>query len=139
MHLSHGEVPEYISILTLRTRCSSGIVPIDVGRKKSVKLVEEAISKERPVIGIVTQRDAKTEDPAPSDLYTVGCAARILKVIKLAKDNFSVILQGISRIRLLEISGQEPFMTARVQALPDTTALGELDAWVLNYKDVPNV
>ena len=115
------EVPEIISILPLRNSVlfPGSIIPIDVGRKKSVKLVEEAISKERPVIGIVTQRDARTEDPGPGDLYTVGCAARILKVIKLAKDNFSVILQGVSRIRLLEIGGQDPFMTARVQALPD--------------------
>ncbi len=133
------EVPEYISILPLRNSVlfPGSIIPIDVGRKKSVKLVEEAISKERPVIGIVTQRDAKTEDPGPPDLYTVGCAARILKVIKLAKDNFSVILQGISRIRLLEIAGQDPFMTARVQALPDPTGSSvELDALVLNLKDV---
>ncbi|HEY0707112.1 MAG TPA: LON peptidase substrate-binding domain-containing protein, partial [Polyangia bacterium] len=108
-----------------------------MGRKKSVKLVEEAISKERPVIGIVTQRDAKTEDPGPSDLYTVGCAARILKVIKLAKDNFSVILQGVSRIRMLEISGQEPFMSARVQSLPDPAGSSvEMDALVHNLKDV---
>jgi ATP-dependent Lon protease len=133
------EVPEYISILPLRNSVlfPGSIIPIDVGRKKSVKLVEEAISKERPVIGIVTQRDAKTEDPGPTDLYTVGCAARILKVIKLAKDNFSVILQGISRIRLLEIAGQDPFMSARVQALPDPTGSSvELDALVLNLKDV---
>ena len=111
------EVPEIISVLPLRNSVlfPGSIIPIDVGRKKSVKLVEEAISKERPVIGIVTQRDARTEDPGPTDLYTVGCAARILKVIKLAKDNFSVILQGVSRIRLLEVSGQDPFMTARVQ------------------------
>ncbi len=133
------EVPDVISILPLRNSVlfPGSIIPIDVGRKKSVKLVEEAISKERPVIGIVTQRDARTEEPGPGDLYMVGCAARILKVIKLAKDNFSVILQGVSRIRILEIGGQEPFMTARVQALPDSPASDvELDALVLNVKDV---
>jgi ATP-dependent Lon protease len=133
------EVPEFISVLPLRNSVlfPGSIIPIDVGRKKSVKLVEEAISKERPVIGIVTQRDAKTEDPGPNDLYTVGCAARILKVIKLAKDNFSVILQGISRIRLLEVAGQDPFMTARVQPLPDPTGSSvELDTLVVNLKDV---
>jgi ATP-dependent Lon protease len=133
------EVPEIISILPLRNSVlfPGSIIPIDVGRKKSVKLVEEAISKERPVIGIVTQRDARTEEPGPPDLYMVGCAARILKVIKLAKDNFSVILQGVSRIRLLEIGGQDPFMTARVQALPDSPATDvELDALVMNVKDV---
>ncbi len=133
------EVPEIISILPLRNSVlfPGSIIPIDVGRKKSVKLVEEAISKERPVIGIVTQRDARTEEPGPSDLFSVGCAARILKVIKLAKDNFSVILQGVSRIRLLEVGGQDPFMTAKVQPLPDTPSTDvELDALVMNLKDV---
>src|SRR5919205_1614192 len=133
------EIPEYISVLPLRNSVlfPGSIIPIDVGRKKSVRLVEEAISKERPVIGIVTQRDAKTEDPGPTDLYTVGCAARILKVIKLAKDNFSVILQGVSRIRVLEGTGVEPFMTARVQPLPDhPSGEVELDALVMNLKDV---
>ena len=128
-----------ISVLPLRNSVlfPGSIIPIDVGRKKSVKLVEEAISKERPVIGIVTQRDARTEDPGPTDLYMVGCAARILKVIKLAKDNFSVILQGVSRIRLVDISNQEPFMTARVQPLPDLPVTDvELDALVMNLKDV---
>src|SRR5664279_2049407 len=107
------EVPEIISILPLRNSVlfPGSIIPIDVGRKKSVKLVEEAISKERPVIGIVTQRDARTEEPGPGDLYSVGCAARILKVIKLAKDNFSVILQGVSRIRVLEGTGVDPFLS----------------------------
>jgi ATP-dependent Lon protease len=133
------EVPEIISILPLRNSVlfPGSIIPIDVGRKKSVRLVEEAISKERPVIGIVTQRDARTEDPGPTDLYSVGCAARILKVIKLAKDNFSVILQGVSRIRILEVAGADPFMTARVQPLPDQpSAEVELDALVMNLKDV---
>ena len=133
------EIPEIIAVLPLRNSVlfPGSIIPIDVGRKKSVKLVEEAISKERPVIGIVTQRDARTEDPGPADLYTVGCAARILKVIKLAKDSFSVILQGISRVRLLETGAQDPFMTAKVQVLPDPLGSNlELDALVLNLKDV---
>ncbi len=105
--------PSQLSILPLRNSVlfPGSIIPIDVGRrKKSVRLVEEAISKERPVIGILTQRDARTEDPGAGDLYMVGCAARILKVIKLAKDNFSVILQGVSRIRVARVRRQEPFI-----------------------------
>src|SRR5215510_6961651 len=96
------ELPDVISILPLRNSVlfPGSIIPIDVGRRKSVKLVEEAIAKERPIIGILTQRDARTEDPNESDLFTVGCAARILKVIKLAKDNFSVILQGVTRFEV---------------------------------------
>jgi ATP-dependent Lon protease len=133
------EVPEQLSILPLRNSVlfPGSIIPIDVGRRKSVRLVEEAISKERPVIGILTQRDARTEDPTEGDMYSVGCAARILKVIKLAKDNFSVILQGVSRIRVAEYQQQEPFIVARVQPIPDpTTTDVELDALVMNLKDI---
>src|SRR5437667_11177317 len=83
------EVPEQLSILPLRNSVlfPGSIIPIDVGRRKSVRLVEEAISKERPLIGIVTQRDARTEDPAEGDMYEVGGADRILKGVKLAKGN----------------------------------------------------
>jgi len=133
------EIPEMLSILPLRNSVlfPGSIIPIDVGRKKSVRLIEEAISKERPVIGILTQREARTEDPSDADLYTVGCAARILKVIKLAKDNFSVILQGVSRVRILDYSQRDPFIVSRVQAVPDLSKPDvELDALVLNLKDI---
>src|SRR5438132_4127025 len=133
------EVPEIISILPLRNSVlfPGSIIPIDVGRRKSVRLVEEAISKERPVIGILTQKDARTEDPTEGDMYEVGCAARILKVIKLAKDNFSVILQGISRSRIHEYEQHDPFIVARVTPVPDPTGADvELDALVMNLKDI---
>ena len=133
------EIPEHLSILPLRNSVlfPGTIIPIDVGRKKSVRLVEEAISKERPVIGILTQRDARTEDPQDTDLFTVGCAARILKVIKLAKDNFSVILQGVSRIQVLEYTQRDPFIVSRVKPSPDANKADvELDALVLNLKDM---
>ncbi len=133
------EIPDVLPILPLRNSVlfPGSIIPIDVGRRKSVRLVEDAIAKERPVIGILTQRDARTEDPASGDLYTVGCAARILKVIKLAKDNFSVILQGVSRFEVSGFDGSEPFLSARVRAVPDpTTSDVELDALVMNLKDI---
>ncbi len=133
------DIPDVLSILPLRNSVlfPGSIIPIDVGRRKSVKLVEEAIAKERPIIGILTQRDARTEDPGEGDMYTIGCAARILKVIKLAKDNFSVILQGVSRIRVLNYEGADPFLSCKVMGLPDPTATDvELDALVMNLKDI---
>src|SRR5437899_10761197 len=132
------EIPDTLPILPLRNSVlfPGAIIPIDVGRRKSVRLVEDAIAKERPVIGILTQKDARTEDPGSGDLYMVGCAARILKVIKLAKDNFSVILQGVSRIRISEYTQQEPFILSRVSALPDPTSRDvERDALAVNLKD----
>src|SRR6187399_2546282 len=117
------EIPDTLPILPLRNSVlfPGSIIPIDVGRRKSVRLVEDAISKERPVIGILTQKDARTEDPGDGDMYQVGCAARILKVIKLAKDNFSVILQGVSRIKVGDYSQTEPFILAKVTSAPDPT------------------
>jgi len=133
------EIPDVIPILPLRNSVlfPGSIIPIDVGRRKSVRLIEDAISKERPVIGILTQKDARTEDPREEDMYRVGCAARILKVIKLAKDNFSVILQGVSRVELEGFDATEPFLSARVSAVPDPTGSDvELDALVMNLKDI---
>src|SRR6195256_3230444 len=133
------EIPDTLPILPLRNSVlfPGAIIPIDVGRRKSVRLVEDAIAKERPVIGILTQKDARTEDPGSGDLYMVGCAARILKVIKLAKDNFSVILQGVSRFEVATFDGAEPFLAAKVRSVPDPTASDvELDALVMNLKDI---
>ncbi len=133
------EIPDVIPILPLRNSVlfPGSIIPIDVGRRKSVRLVEDAISKERPVIGILTQKEARTEDPRAEDMYEVGCAARILKVIKLAKDNFSVILQGVCRFRVSDFEGAEPFINANVEPVPDpTTSDVELDALVMNLKDI---
>ena len=133
------EIPDTLPILPLRNSVlfPGAIIPIDVGRRKSVRLVEDAIAKERPVIGILTQKDARTEDPGSGDLYMVGCAARILKVIKLAKDNFSVILQGVSRFEVSTFDGSEPFLAAKVRSVPDPTSSDvELDALVMNLKDI---
>ena len=135
------EVPEQLSILPLRNSVlfPGSIIPIDVGRRKSVRLVEEAISKERPVIGILTQSDARTEDPAEGDMYMVGCAARILKVIKLAKDNFSRHPAGrLAHSQVAEYDGSRSRSSSarsqrsRIRRRRDV----ELDALVMNLKDI---
>src|ERR1700753_1723336 len=104
------EIPDALPILPLRNSglFPGAIIPIDVGRRKSVRLVEDAIAKERPVIGILTQEDARTEARGWGALSMVGGAARLLKVIRLAKDNFSVILQGLSRSEVSAFHGAEP-------------------------------
>ena len=120
------EIPDTLPILPLRNSVlfPGAIIPIDVGRRKSVRLVEDAIAKERPVIGILTQKDARTEDPGAGDLYMVDCAARILKVIKLAKDNFSVILQGVSRFEVSQDTDRDgPFSKRVARTLAIRSAL----------------
>jgi ATP-dependent Lon protease len=66
------ELPEVVSLLPLRNSVlfPGSIIPIDVGRPKSVKLIEEAIANERPIIGIVTQREARVEEPTEADLHS---------------------------------------------------------------------
>lgn len=133
------EVPEQLSILPLRNAVlfPGAVLPIDVGRRKSVRLIEDILTKERPIIGILTQRDARTEDPVGKDLYDVGTAAKVLKVIKISKDNFSVVLQGISRFKVKDFRQSDPYLTATTELLPDSISTDvELDTLVTNLKMV---
>src|SRR5882724_12558322 len=75
------------------------VAPFDVGREKSVALVEDVQDLPTPVIAIFAQRDPSTDDPEADDLYPVGCAARVLKALKHSSGNYSLILQGLVRIR----------------------------------------
>jgi ATP-dependent Lon protease len=131
-------IPELLSVLPLRASVlfPGSIIPIDVGRPKSVRLIEDSISQERPLIAIVSQKDARIEDPTGEELYEIGCAARILKVIKLAKDNYSVILQGVSRIRIERLTQEDPFLIAQVESVADEPISDlEATAMVANIKE----
>jgi len=114
------------------------VVPLAVGRPKSVRLIEEAVKHERP-IAILTQRNADTDDPESGDLYQVGTVARILKVVKIASDNYSVIIQGQGRIRLDELSQEEPFFSGSFtyiddESTPDPAEEVEIEALFMNLK-----
>ena len=90
------------------------VVPVNVGRPRSVRLIEEACGRDRPAIGVVTQHRAEVEDPTFDQIYHVGTIARVLKVIRLNSGQYSVVLQGISRMRIEETLGRHPTMRARV-------------------------
>src|SRR5688572_2823654 len=90
------------------------VAPFDVGREKSVALVEDVHNLPSPVIAIFAQRDPSTDDPAGDDLYPVGCAARVLKALKHSSGNYSLILQGLTRIRLENVTQTAPYMKARI-------------------------
>ena len=90
-------IPDELPVLTLRNTVlfPGSIVPLGIGRPKTVRLVEEGI-KENGLVAVVAQRDPDVDDPVPADLYTMGCAARLVKLVKASKDNFSVVVQGLS-------------------------------------------
>jgi ATP-dependent Lon protease len=91
------------------------VVPVNVGRARSVRLIEEACGRERPAIGVVTQHKPEVEDPTFEQVYQTGTIARVLKVIRLNSGQYSVVLQGVSRMRIEEPLGRHPTMRARVQ------------------------
>src|SRR5215207_9910124 len=96
------------------------VAPFDVGREKSVALVEDVHNLPSPVIAIFAQRDPSTDDPGADDLYPVGCAARVLKALKHSSGNYSLILQGLTRIRLEGVTAQSPYLKAKIERLEES-------------------
>jgi ATP-dependent Lon protease len=139
MHTS--EIPETLPILTLRnTVLYPGVVlPITVGRDASLKLVKDAYAGDR-LVGVVAQKRAEVENPGPDDLYRVGAAATILKLIKMPDGSVSIVIQGKRRIEVEDYDQLDPYLTARVRAVdeddPDDVDPVELDARVRSIKEL---
>ncbi|MDW8246623.1 MAG: endopeptidase La [Sandaracinaceae bacterium] len=112
---------EVLPLLPLRNSVlfPGALVPINVGRPRSVRLVEESINRDRPWIAVVAQKQAETEDPSFSDVYLIGTVAKIMKVIRPSPGNYSVVVQGVARFRIVDALGKDPFMRARIERLHD--------------------
>ncbi|MEM6531484.1 MAG: endopeptidase La [Myxococcota bacterium] len=129
-------IPDELPVLTLRNTVlfPGSIVPLGIGRPKTVRLVEESI-KDNGLVAVVAQRDPDVDDPAPVDLYSMGCAARLVKLVKASKDNFSVVVQGLSRVRLNEYTQSLPYLKARISAVDDVnTNQVEVEALTMSLK-----
>ncbi|MCC6644034.1 MAG: endopeptidase La [Polyangiaceae bacterium] len=113
------------------------VAPFDVGREKSVALVEDLDNLSSPVIAIFAQRDPSTDDPGETDLYPVGAAARVLKALKHSSGNYSLILQGVSRIRLKAQTASSPYMKARIERVSEPEGEDvEAEALSLSLRDL---
>jgi ATP-dependent Lon protease len=110
---------ERIAILPLRNAVlfPMSVVPINVGRPRSVRLVEELASKERALVGVLGQQSPDVVEPSFEEVHTVGTLARVVKVIRLGHSNYSVVLNGLSRFELVSKLGLEPFMQAQVRRI----------------------
>jgi ATP-dependent Lon protease len=114
----------------------ASVVPVNVGRPGSVRLVEAAYGEERPAIAVVAQRRAQTDDPTFEDLHPVGTVARILKVIRLSSGNYSIVLQGVGRFRMIEGVGAEPYLRARIERIHEPPARDvEIDALATRLRE----
>ncbi len=126
-----GASVERVPILALRNAVlfPMSVVPINVGRLRSVRLVEDLLGKERALVGVLAQRSSEVEEPTFSDLYEVGTLARVVKVIRLGASNYSVVLSGLGRFRVSKPSSQEPYLRADVTRVPESLSRDvELDA-----------
>src|SRR6186713_3104757 len=113
------------------------VAPFDVGREKSVALVEEVHNLQNPVIAIFAQRDPATDDPNADDLYPVGCAARVLKALKHSSGNYSLILQGLVRIRLSDLTQTTPYLRAKIVRVESPSLEDvEAEALAMSLRDV---
>jgi ATP-dependent Lon protease len=131
--------PEALPILPLRNSVlfPASVVPVNVGRPRSVRLIEEAFGGERPTIGVVAQKLAETEDPQFGDLYKMGTVARILKVIRLSSGNYSVVLQGVARMRVLEPLDSRPTLRARIERIVEKPGRDvETDALMVHLREL---
>jgi ATP-dependent Lon protease len=109
------QIPEELAILPLRgfVVFPGTIVPLNVQRPGSIKLLDETLPRTK-VIGLLAQRDETKEDPKPPDLYHVGTAALVLKLIRQSETNVLVIVQGLRRFALRKIVATEPYLRAEV-------------------------
>ncbi|HEY0057113.1 MAG TPA: endopeptidase La [Pedobacter sp.] len=113
--MNNEETPEILSILPLRnTVLFPGVViPITVGRDKSIKLIKDAYKGDR-TIGVVSQRDVAVEDPTYDELNSVGTVALIIKMLQMPDGSTTVIIQGKQRFRLGEAVQSEPYIKAAI-------------------------
>jgi ATP-dependent Lon protease len=114
--MNNEQTPDILSILPLRnTVLFPGVViPITVGRDKSIKLIKDAYRGER-IIGVVSQKDVGIEDPQFEQLNQVGTVALIIKMLQMPDGNTTVIIQGKQRFRLNEAVQTDPYIKASIQ------------------------
>ena len=110
------------------------VMPITIGRPKSIAAAQQAVREQRPV-GILLQRDADASDPGPDDLYRVGTVANIVRYITAPDDTHHIVCQGVQRFRVLDFLPGTPFFAARVLQIPEpTTHSPEIEARFLNLQ-----
>jgi ATP-dependent Lon protease len=136
--LKPEDLPEELSILPIKnTVLFPGVViPITVGRQKSIKLVKKAYQGNR-IIGVVAQKNALAEEPTIEELYRSGTVARIIKMLVLPDGNTTIIIQGKNRFLVKEFVQEEPYLTARIelQTEPAMSNNKEAKALVQSLKD----
>jgi ATP-dependent Lon protease len=129
-------IPEELSILPVRgfVVFPGTIVPLNVRRPASIELLDETLPRTK-VIGLLTQRDEAKEDPEPQDLYSVGTAALVLKMIRQADDHVVIIARGLQRFTLRKMVATSPFIRAEVDLMKSISP-PESKEWEATFRNL---
>ncbi|MBE9512165.1 MAG: endopeptidase La [Bacteroidetes bacterium] len=138
--LKKTELPDVLPILPLKNTVlfPGVIIPITIGREKSLKLIHE-VNKKGKLLGAVAQKDDKVDDPGYKDLNRVGALAQIVKILEMPDGSTSVIIQGKKRFEMTDFVSEEPYLRAKVKPLEDVKPVKEskeFDAIIGSLKDV---
>ena len=135
-----AQLPEELPIMALRNAVlfPGVVIPITVGRNKTIRLVKDAYKKGMD-IGVITQRDAKVEEPLQADLFEIGTIAQVMKTLEMPDGNTTVIIQGKRRFRLEEITDTEPYLRGRITPFGDSSVVPrdrQFKALIQSIKDM---
>ena len=132
-------IPSELPLLPLRnTVLFPGVViPITVGRDKSIKAISDAYKGDK-LVAVLSQRDSSVEDPGIADLVSIGTVAKIIKLIKMPDGGTTAILQGKKRFSLLKVTAEDPYFKGEILALDEETITGDqsFEASVASIKDL---
>ena len=119
--MNKEEFPDELPILPLRNNVlfPGVVIPITVGRDKSIKLIKDAYSGNK-ILGVVSQTDVKIEDPNSKEIHTIGTVGQILKHLKMPDGSTTVIIQGKRRFETQEITQEDPYIKAKVKTYIET-------------------
>lgn len=126
------DLPESLPILPLRGLVvyPQTAVPLTIGQPRSIRLVDDVVSGKR-LIGLVASKDAELDTPGPDDLYQVGTLAMVHRLFRAPDGTVRLLVQGLSRIRVLEYVATEPYLQARVELAPEKVSEETLEVEAL--------
>src|SRR5437868_9512206 len=129
-------IPEELSILTVREFVffPGTVIPLNVQRAASLKLLDDTLPRTK-VIGLLTQRDETKDDPSPQDLYSIGTAALVLKLIRQSENDVLVIVQGLRRFSFRKIIATDPFLRAEID-LPESIVPPSSKEWEATFRNL---
>src|SRR5882762_1913929 len=132
--VSARSLPEVLPVLGLSDIVifPGMVAPLLVETAQSTKLIDDVVAGDR-LLGVVLQRNAEAENPMPNEMYEVGCAARVLKMLKFPDNTVRVLVEGLWRIRVTEYAGTAPYLSAKFELLKDVVESSvELTAMMRN-------